>query len=286
MDIQSSLSFLETFWENVNLNFFLAVSCFILFIGLEFINKRPRVSWQRRKTSYFSNFLILSFNNFVMFLISGTSLYLVASTNSFKLIGYVSNPALKFIISLLLFDFLIYFWHVLNHRLPFLWRFHSCHHSDKDLNSSTSFRFHLGELFLSLFYKSIFIFLIGVEAQFVFLYEALIFCFAAFHHSDIKVPFEKYLRYVIVVPMHHSTHHSLTRENHDSNYAVIFSFWDRIFRTYNPYQPQEFGLANKGEKRFFSFLSFAFEEKQGLVWLMIFFGLLVIAHIWLRMTLL
>ncbi len=248
------------------------------FISWEIFLKPRRVTWKKRKRSYRNNFLILIFNNFFLFLISGTSLYWVAVNSSSGLLNELKNPAMKFVVSLLLFDGIVYLWHILNHKIPFLWRFHSCHHSDQDLNSTTGFRFHLGELFLSIFYKSIFIFLLGFEASFVVLYEAAIFCFAVFHHSDLKIPAESKLKYFIVVPSHHTTHHSLTRENHDSNYAVIFSFWDRLFKTYNSYQPKEFGLINEDEKRFSSFLTFPFKRKTNLIFIALFFLLLSLMH--------
>ncbi|MEP6584430.1 MAG: hypothetical protein ABJA90_09185, partial [Ginsengibacter sp.] len=38
------------------------------------------------------------------------------------------------IIAMLIFDYTNYLWHILNHRIPFLWRFHLVHHTDLDLD--------------------------------------------------------------------------------------------------------------------------------------------------------
>lgn len=46
-------------------------------------------------------------------------------------------------------DLSFYYWHVANHRIPFLWRFHNVHHLDPDLDVSTAVRFHFGEVGLS-----------------------------------------------------------------------------------------------------------------------------------------
>jgi sterol desaturase/sphingolipid hydroxylase (fatty acid hydroxylase superfamily) len=35
----------------------------------------------------------------------------------------------------------MYVWHRLNHRVPWLWRFHLVHHTDLDLDVSTALRF-------------------------------------------------------------------------------------------------------------------------------------------------
>ncbi len=37
----------------------------------------------------------------------------------------------------------------------------------------------------------------------------------------------------------HGIHHSVIRHERDSNYSVIFSFWDRLFRTLKMNIPQE-----------------------------------------------
>jgi len=45
----------------------------------------------------------------------------------------------------LLLDLSFYYWHVANHRVALLWRFHNVHHIDPDLDVSTAFRFHFVE---------------------------------------------------------------------------------------------------------------------------------------------
>jgi sterol desaturase/sphingolipid hydroxylase (fatty acid hydroxylase superfamily) len=68
-------------------------------------------------------------------------------------IGFVHLVALpgpiEFVLSLLLMDLTFYYWHLANHRVPILWRFHCVHHIDPDLDVSTAFRFHFGEITLS-----------------------------------------------------------------------------------------------------------------------------------------
>ena len=49
----------------------------------------------------------------------------------------------------LLFDAWMYWWHRLNHRVPFFWRFHRTHHSDPRMDVTTANRFHFGEIVLS-----------------------------------------------------------------------------------------------------------------------------------------
>src|SRR6266487_1616525 len=53
--------------------------------------------------------------------------------------------SVRFVASILLLDYTLWWWHRLNHIAPPLWRFHLVHHIDRDLDVSTALRFHFGE---------------------------------------------------------------------------------------------------------------------------------------------
>ncbi len=76
-------------------------------------------------------------------------------------------------------------------------------------------------------------FLAGATPMNVLLYEILFEAATQFHHSNWKLPFklEKGLNKIIVTPRMHGIHHSQVRNETDSNYSVIFSFWDRLHST-------------------------------------------------------
>ncbi len=136
-------------------------------------------------------------------------------------------------ISFLLLDYSNYLWHILLHKLPILWRFHLVHHTDLDLDITTAFRFHFGEMIGSVFFRGAAIIVIGASPLLVLIYEIAFEAATQFHHSNIKLPFrfEKMLNYFIVTPRMHSIHHSMIKKETDSNYSIIFSFWDRIHKT-------------------------------------------------------
>ena len=150
-------------------------------------------------------------------------------------INYLFNasPAIKFVIAFLLLDYSNYIWHILLHKLPFMWRFHLVHHSDLDLDISTAFRFHFGEMIGSVFFRGAAIILIGASPTMVLIYEIAFEAATQFQHSNIKLPFrfEKILNFLIVTPRMHSIHHSMIKRETDSNYSIIFSFWDRVHKT-------------------------------------------------------
>ncbi len=154
---------------------------------------------------------------------------------------YPANPLFKTIVAFLFLDYTNYLWHRLNHKIPLLWRFHLVHHTDIDLDVSTAFRFHFGELIGSVFFRGACVFISGATPIEVLLYEILFEAETQFHHSNWKLPhaFENRLNKIIVTPRMHGIHHSNVKRETDSNYAVIFSFWDRIHCTIDLDKPQE-----------------------------------------------
>jgi sterol desaturase/sphingolipid hydroxylase (fatty acid hydroxylase superfamily) len=139
----------------------------------------------------------------------------------------------KAAISFILLDYSNYIWHILLHKLPFMWRFHLVHHTDLDLDVTTAFRFHFGELIASVIFRGGAVLLIGVSPLMALFYEIAFEAATQFHHSNTKLPFqfEKFLNKIFVTPRMHGIHHSMIKRETDSNYSIIFSFWDRIHKT-------------------------------------------------------
>ncbi|MEO6289031.1 MAG: sterol desaturase family protein [Ginsengibacter sp.] len=146
---------------------------------------------------------------------------------------YELPPWIELLIGFILFDYVNYLWHILNHRIPLLWRFHLVHHTDHDLDLTTAIRFHFGEMIGSLFFRGAFVFLLGGSTLMVIIFEIIFEAEVLFHHSNTKLPLkvEKILNYLIVTPRMHGIHHSIIKNETDSNYSSIFSFWDRLHKT-------------------------------------------------------
>ncbi|MBD64433.1 MAG: hypothetical protein CME62_04455 [Halobacteriovoraceae bacterium] len=150
----------------------------------------------------------------------------------------------SFLITILIFDFFIYWQHRFFHTIPVLWRMHEVHHADKDMSLTTGLRFHPLEIVLSASFKMILILILGPFALAYLLYEILLNSFAMFTHSNIYIPekFERILRVIFVTPQMHYPHHNPRMKLLNSNYGNIFSFWDRLFRSYTPGTSYKFGL--------------------------------------------
>ena len=164
-----------------------------------------------------------------------------SAQKSFGLVHLIALPAwLEFIPTFLLMDLAFYYWHVANHRVPFLWRFHNVHHADPDLDVSTAFRFHFGEVALSSAFNLIQVSLIGPSAWAFAAYQLAFQSEVLFHHSNLRLPigFERLLNKIIVTPRMHGIHHSQVQRENNSNFGTVFAWWDRVHRTLGLNIPQ------------------------------------------------
>src|SRR5437762_3609299 len=164
-----------------------------------------------------------------------------ATQKPFGLVHLIAlPPALGFIASFLLMDLTFYWWHLANHRIGFLWRFHNVHHIDPDLDVSTGFRFHFGEVGMSAAFRVVQVLLIGISMPTFAVYELVFQANTLFHHSNVRLPIrlERFLNKILVTPRMHGIHHSDLRPENNSNYSVVFSWWDRLHRTLRLNIPQ------------------------------------------------
>ena len=157
-----------------------------------------------------------------------------AEAHHFGLLHWLSAPEwLRWALALLLLDAWTYWWHRLSHIVPFFWRFHRLHHSDRRMDVTTANRFHPGEITLSSLLRLPVLALIGCRLEQLALYELLLFAVVQFQHANIGLPerLDRALRCVIVTPHLHKVHHSVVRTERNSNFSSLFSWWDRIART-------------------------------------------------------
>lgn len=172
------------------------------------------------------------------------------------------------VLDLLILDLWIYWWHVANHRVPFLWRFHEVHHLDQFLDATTALRFHAGEVVLSSLVRAAVIFLLAMPLASVIVFEVAIMFAAIFHHSNLKLPprLERFLSWFIVTPAIHWVHHHAVRRDTDSNYATILSVWDRLFGNRSPtrrWAEMPIGVERMTDKRLLDLLVRPFRRRPG-----------------------
>jgi sterol desaturase/sphingolipid hydroxylase (fatty acid hydroxylase superfamily) len=158
------------------------------------------------------------------------------------LLNLVELPAaLNVAAAVVLLDYTLWIWHWATHRVPFLWRFHLVHHVDRDLDASTALRFHFGEHALSVIYRAAQIVVIGASPLAVWVWQVVLFASILFHHANVELPvaWERRLVRVFVTPRMHGIHHSDYRNETDSNWSSLFSWWDYLHGTLLLSVPQQ-----------------------------------------------
>ena len=145
--------------------------------------------------------------------------------------GWNVPLAVEICLDVLLLDLFIYWWHRVNHEVPFLWRFHKVHHLDEQLDSSSAVRFHFVEVLLSACGRALLMVLLDVKFIAVVIFELIFALSVIYQHSNVDLgnKIDAWLSRLIITPKLHWTHHHQQLPYTNSNYGSIFSFWDRIF---------------------------------------------------------
>ena len=185
-----------------------------------------------------NNLGLIFFNAFILkiiFPIATTSVAVMASQNNWGALKYFEVPSvISVIIFVIVMDMVIYFQHIMMHAIPMFWRLHRVHHADLNYDTTTGARFHTIEIILSICIKFIAIILLGPSVLAVILFEIILNATAMFNHGNVKLPktLDKVLRWFIVTPDMHRVHHSVEKDETNSNFGFNLSIWDRIFGTY------------------------------------------------------
>ena len=144
-----------------------------------------------------------------------------------------------------------YWGHRLTHEIPFLWRFHSIHHSAEHVYFLTSARAHPLDNAFTRLCGLIPACMLGVASPLTGgLIPAIIVIVATmwgfFIHSNVRWRLGP-LEWIIATPAFHHWHHTNSKVR-DCNYASMLPFMDRIFGTYylpRDQRPPAYGIDEK-----------------------------------------
>lgn len=139
------------------------------------------------------------------------------------------------IVYLLLTDFLLYWIHRIFHRSSELWPFHAIHHSARQVDWTTSLRFHPINLVLQSSGVMGLMLCLGIKPEVIALVAPFDAFLAVWQHANSKWTLGPF-KYVIATPVFHRWHHTLPDEGGDMNFAPTFPFWDYFFGTF--YMPE------------------------------------------------
>ncbi len=121
-----------------------------------------------------------------------------------------------------------YWGHRLTHQVPFLWRFHSVHHSIEQMDWVASGRLHPFDQAFTQAFTVFPLFLLGYGAGVFGGVAVFITLLALFQHANVRVRFPG-LRWVINTPEWHHWHHAIDDEARDKNFGLPVV--DKLFGT-------------------------------------------------------
>jgi sterol desaturase/sphingolipid hydroxylase (fatty acid hydroxylase superfamily) len=204
-----------------------------------------------------SNSILLAVSSVLVvcaYQLTGIAVASAAAASSRGLLNHAPLPYwVRFTIGFAIVDLTAYASHRTFHAAAPLWRVHSVHHSETDLDLTTGLRFHPVE---ALFVQGLLLAVIGVlglPPAAVGLAGLTVIVQNFLTHANLQIPkfAERWLRLLIITPGMHRLHHSENVPEQNTNFGTIFSVWDRVFGTYNGAQPAEaeparYGLAEIG----------------------------------------
>ena len=232
-------------WHKVTL----IALCFMIFSQLEKI--RPVSIFNYKKWNHAGlNLVFLLFNSVIniLFGIIMVGVFQWIGKNEIGLLHFFTLPIwVELLIGILLLDFFSqYLAHYVIHQIPWLWNFHTIHHSDSEVDVSTGTRHHPGDFLVREVFALVAIVLGGIPMTYYVFYRLCTIFFTYFTHANILMPswLDRPLSWVFVTPNIHKFHHHATQPWTDSNFGNVFSFWDRIFGTliYDDPRKVSFGL--------------------------------------------
>jgi sterol desaturase/sphingolipid hydroxylase (fatty acid hydroxylase superfamily) len=162
------------------------------------------------------------------------------------------------------FEFTYWLYHLLSHKIPFLWEFHKVHHSATVLTPFANWRVHPVDTILYVNALSLIVgttaggiyYLLGEDAWVAasvgsgMLYALYLAVWGHLQHSQLWIAFTGLPGRLILSPAHHQIHHSDNPVHFDKNFGAGFAIWDWLFGTLHvPQREREklhFGTTNDG----------------------------------------
>ena len=194
---------------------------------------RPRTTSARRHAGV--NLTLAAINGGLLWMfVGGVERFGLVPPSTGHLSFFDPGQAWRLVVSILYLDGVTYLFHAAYHRLPWLWRLHRVHHTDRDLDATSASRFHAGEVVLSAALRFIVAIPLGPTGAEIEIFALLLLFSAQFQHANFRLPaaIEPVVRAIFVTPDMHRVHHSEQPAETNANFSAIFSFWDRLFGTY------------------------------------------------------
>ncbi|MER8389221.1 sterol desaturase family protein [Mesorhizobium sp. M1380] len=127
-------------------------------------------------------------------------------------------------------DIGFYLAHRTFHAVPFLWRFHSIHHSIEELDWLAAHRIHPVDQALTKSASLVPVYLLGFSSSAIALFAIIFHVHGLLLHANVRLNIGP-LRWLIASPQFHHWHHAHERAAYDKNFAGQLSLIDALLGT-------------------------------------------------------
>jgi sterol desaturase/sphingolipid hydroxylase (fatty acid hydroxylase superfamily) len=158
-------------------------------------------------------------------------------------------PWLCLVLGVLLIDLWSYASHRVQHAIGFLWRFHAVHHSDPELDVTTTVRQHPVAMIIDVIATAGIVVLVGIPATAILVHRTAEAVVQTLAHANLALP--AFISRFVVTPTFHRLHHSPEMFETNSNYGQVLAVWDHLFGTARKPRatPEQLGLEDFGSVR-------------------------------------
>ncbi len=177
-------------------------------------------------------------------------------------------PVAQMLVGFVVFDLIIYWVHRWSHEVPFLWRFHSIHHSIETMDWVSAFRNHpIDGLIIAP--AVAFMLAAGFSLEVTGILTVVQILTGIFLHANVRWRWRP-LQRIVITPDFHHWHHANETDAINSNYSVFLPAWDMLFGTwYMPpdRRPQVYGVDEDVPRSMMAQMAYPFTGLRNPMWM-------------------
>jgi alkylglycerol monooxygenase len=208
-----------------------AIPAFFLFLYLEFalavrLNKVDVFKYE----SSISNVSIGIAERLLNLFIAASFYELFTYVYQHYALFHIPNLWWVWILLIMATDFVWYWYHRLGHEVNFFWAAHIVHHQSEEFNLTVSARITTFQALIRGVFWCILPF-VGFDPLMVAVILTVHGAYSFFTHTQL-IPKLGWLEHILITPSLHGIHHASDEKYLDKNYGDVFTFWDKIFGTF------------------------------------------------------
>lgn len=142
----------------------------------------------------------------------------------------IPNVWWVWILLILVTDLVWYWYHRLGHEVNFFWAAHIVHHQSEEFNFTVAARITVFQALTRNLFWCIIPFL-GFHPNMVITILVIHGAYSFFTHTQL-IGKLGWLEHIFITPSLHGVHHASDEKYLDKNYGDVFTFWDKLFGTF------------------------------------------------------